>query len=488
MPEELILHEDRFFDSDPAVRDVARELYLEVKGLPIVCPHGHVDPRILAENEPFPDPAELILIPDHYIFRMLYSQGVSLEELGIPLREGPAVEVADGRAVEVADGGAVEVDRRKVWQIFADRTHLFAGTPTGLWLNHVLAELFGIDVKLDGGTAQEIYDGLDKKLKTPAFLPRALFDSFGIDVLTTTDGAADTLEFHRAIAESGWKGRVIPCFRPDALLQIEAEDWPARIDGLARAAGMEIGRYAGFIRALEERRRYFRTHGAVSTDHAVEIPFTEELSAREAEAIFGRALKGAATTEDATRFTAHMLIEFARMSVDDGLVMQIHAGSLRNHNRAVFDRFGPDRGCDIPVRTEFTRNLRALLDRFGNNRALTLILFTLDESTYSRELAPLAGHYPAVRLGPPWWFHDSIEGMTRFRRAMTETAGIWNTVGFNDDTRAFPSIPARHDLARRVDSNFLAGLVTRRVIDKPDAKRIGKALARDLAIEAYRLG
>jgi glucuronate isomerase len=175
------------------------------------------------------------------------------------------------------------------------------------------------------------------------------------------------------------------------------------------------------------------------------------------------------------------------MSAEDGLVMQLHPGSWRNHNRLIFEAFGPDRGCDIPVATEFTRNLRALLNKFGNHPNFRLVLFTLDESTYSRELAPLAGHYPAVRLGPPWWFHDSIQGMLRFRQRATETAGIYNTAGFNDDTRAFASIPARHDLARRVDSSFLAGLVARHIIEMEEAGEMIVDLACNLARDAYRL-
>jgi glucuronate isomerase len=471
MAEKLTLHEDRFFDSDPAVRKIARELYAGVRSLPIVSPHGHVDPALFSKNEPFPDPAELLLIPDHYIFRMLYSRGISLESLGIP----------------AADGTVRETDRRKIWRIFGEYYYLFAGTPTGAWLAHVFAGIFGIDVKLDAATAMEVYDRIGAKLAEPEYLPRALFDRFDIEVLTTTDGAADTLEHHRSIRGSGWKGRIIPCFRPDAVTDISKPDWKEKVEELSRASGVHIGSFRDFVRALEERRAFFRSMGAVSTDHAVVEPRTCELSPSETEAIFKRALKGKATAADAADFTAHMLMEMARMSVEDGLVMQIHAGSFRNHNRFVFGKFGPDKGCDIPVRTEFTRNLRALLNRYGNDRRLGLIVFTLDESTYSRELAPLAGHYPALRIGPPWWFHDSIEGMTRYRQRITETAGIYNTAGFNDDTRAFPSIPARHDLSRRVDCNFLARLAARHVIDIADAERMSRALAYDLAKESYRL-
>jgi glucuronate isomerase len=466
-----LLDENRFFDPDPSILRIARELYDGVKDLPIVSPHGHVDPRLFSGNNPFSDPTELILIPDHYAFRMLHSQGVPMESLGVP----------------TIDGTPVETDRRKIWKIFGERFYLFAGTPTGVWLNHEFATVFGIDEKLTGESAMRIYDRIDDKLRTPGFLPRAMFDRFGIEVLTTTDAAEDTLEHHRAIRASGWKGNVVPCFRPDAVVNLAASDWRLRIGRLAEASGIDIDGYPAYIRALEDRRLFFKSMRAVSTDQGVESPFTQEISAPAADRLFRRALKGKAAPEDARTFTAHMLMEMARMSVEDGLVMQIHPGSLRNHNRAVFERFGPDKGCDIPIQTEYTRNLRALLNRYGNDPRLTLIVFTLDETAYSRELAPLAGHYPAMKLGPPWWFHDSIEGMTRFRRQATETAGIYNTVGFNDDTRAFPSIPARHDLSRRMDSNFLAGLAARRVIDMDDARAMSRAMAYDLVKKAYKL-
>lgn len=466
-----VLHEDRFFDPDPGVRRVARELYHSVRELPLVCPHGHVEPRLLAENRRFPEPTSLLIIPDHYIFRMLYSRGIRLERLGIPTR----------------DGTPVETDARRIWQLFAEHYHLFRGTPTGVWLDHELYEVFGIRRRLSGRTAQAIYDEIDEKLSSPEFLPRALFERFNIEVLATTDAATDSLEHHRAIRDSGWGGRVVPSFRPDALLRIAAPGWSAEIAALERLHGAPVRDYASFIAALEGRRAYFRALGATATDHAVLEPYTERLPAAEAEALFDKALAGSATVADQRRFEAHMLMEMARMSCEDGMVMQLHPGALRDHNERIHARFGADKGADIPVATEYTRNLRALLNAYGNEPGFTLVLFTLDESTYSRELAPLAGHYPALRLGPPWWFHDSIEGMIRFRQQTTETAGIYNTAGFNDDTRAFCSIPARHDLARRVDANWLAGLVARHVIDMGDAYEMARALAYDLARETYKL-
>jgi glucuronate isomerase len=467
-----VLHEDRFFDSDPAIRHVARSLYEETRTLPLVCPHGHVEAKLLAENERFPEPASLIITPDHYLLRMLYSRGISMEDLGVPTR----------------DGNHPSRDPRDVWQLFAEQYHLFRGTPSGIWIDYELHELFDIRVKLDAETAQEIYDQIVAQLAKPEFRPRALFDRFGIEVLSTTDKATDSLEHHRALRLSGWTGTVVPTFRPDALLRIAANDWRDELRELERVEGRSIDSFAIFIDALESRRAFFKTMGAVATDHAVLEPFTERLPPNEADRIFQRARQGSVTGTDQRRFEGHMLIEMARMSVEDGLVMQLHAGALRDHDTTLFAGFGADKGGDIPVATEYTRNLRALLDEFGNNPRLTLILFTLDESTYARELAPLAGHYPAVKLGPPWWFNDSIEGMTRFRQQTTETAGFYNTAGFNDDTRAFCSIPARHDLSRRVDANFLGGLVARHTIDFADARGIARALAYELAKETYRLG
>jgi len=467
----LVLHEDRYFDAEPGVRRIARAIYEGTRELPVVAPHGHVDPATLAENRPFPEPAALLVTPDHYVVRMLYSRGVPMEALGVATR----------------DGTPAETDPRVAWQHFADHYHLFRATPTGAWLDYELYHLFGVRTRLSGQTAQRVYDQVLERLRSPEFLPRALYDRFNIEVLTTTDAASDTLEHHRAIRDSGWSGVVLPCFRPDATFRIGRPDWPAAIDALGRATGMPVVDYAGFVRALEDRRAFFRSLGATSTDHGVVEPYTERLPEEEAERLFQRGRHGEATADDQRRFEAHMLVEMARLSVGDGMVMQLHAGSLRDHNDLVFGRFGPDMGADIPVPTEFTRNLRPLLNAYGNDPRLTLVLFTLDESTYARELAPLAGHYPAVRLGPPWWFHDSVEGMTRFRQQTTETAGIYNTAGFNDDTRAFCSIPARHDLARRVDANWLAGLVARHVVDLSDAHAMARALAYDLARETYKL-
>jgi len=471
--EALVLHEDRYFDPDPTVRRVARTLYDEVRGLPLVCPHGHVEPALLADDAPFPEPTALLLIPDHYIFRMLYSQGVPMEELGIPTR----------------DGAPVERDPRRVWQRFSEHWHLFRGTPTGAWLTHELYDVFGVRVRLSAATGQRIYDEIAERLASAEFRPRALFERFNIEWLATTDAASDVLDSHRRLRASGWAygERVIPTFRPDAVFRVAAPGWADALAALERARGAPIPDYRAFVAALAERRAYFRSFGATATDHAVVEPYTERLSDEDAAALFARALGGEATAADQRHFEAHMLMEMARQSTDDGMVMQLHPGSLRDHNARVAARFGLDKGADIPVATEYTRNLRALLNAYGDDPRLTVVLFTLDESTYARELAPLAGHYPALRLGPPWWFHDSMQGMIRFRERVTETAGIYNLAGFNDDTRAFCSIPARHDLARRVDANWLAGLLARHVIDMSDAREMARALAYDLVRRTYKL-
>ncbi len=455
------------------MRRVARALYEEMKDLPIISPHGHVDPALLADNAPFPEPTALLVIPDHYIVRMLYSRGVRLEDLGVPPR----------------DGSEVESDPRAIWQRVADHWYLFRGTPSGAWLAHELHEVFGVRERLDGNTAQRIYDEIAEKLRSAEFLPRTLFEQFRIEMLATTDAAADPLAHHNRIRASDWKygrHRVIPTFRPDAVFRIAQPAWSADLRALESASGSTIASSDALVAALAERRRYFASLGATATDHAVVEPYTAQLFPEEAERLFQRARNGEATADDQRRYEAHMLMEMARLSTLDGLVMQLHPGSLRDHDSAVFQRFGADTGADIPVVTEFTRNLRPLLDRYGSDPRFSMVLFTLDESTYARELAPLAGHYPALRLGPPWWFHDSIEGMRRYREQVSETAGIYNTAGFNDDTRAFCSIPARHDLARRMDANWVGGLVARHLIEMDDAREIARALTVDLVRETYR--
>ncbi len=468
------MNPNRYFDPDPQQRSIARELYDTVAARPLICPHGHVDPRLFADPAySFGSPVDLLIIPDHYVFRMLYSQGIALESLGVPPSSPATVKV--------------ETDHRKIWQTFADHFYLFRGTPTGVWFNDELSNILGVDERLTGRTAQRIYDQIVAKLAAPEFRPRALFERFNIEVLCTTDAATAPLTHHQAIRASGWTGNIRPTFRPDGVVNLDALGWRNNVEALSAISGMQVRNYTTFIQALENRRAFFKSMGATATDHAALTPYTYELTAREADDIFQRALRGGATAEDATRFTGHMLLEMARMSIEDGLVMQLHPGSVRNHNAIIFEQFGLDKGADIPIGTEYTRNLRPLLNKYGNDPRLTLILYTLDESTYSRELATLAGHYPALKLGPPWWFHDSLNGMARYFDQVMETAGLYNTVGFNDDTRAFCSIPARHDVWRRASANWLAGLVARHFIDMDEAREMIEALAYGLVKQAYKL-
>jgi glucuronate isomerase len=467
----VLTREDRYFSADPEQRKIARQLYDSVKHLPLICPHGHVDPHILAvEHYDWGTPVDLLIIPDHYVFRMLYSHGITLESLGVPR----------------LDGGPVETDHRKIWQTVCDHWYLFRGTPTSLWLRDELQDIFGIDLKINSAHAQELYSAIAEKLRQPEFQPRRLFERFNIEVLATTDPATSQLEDHQRLRASGWSGRIIPTLRPDAVVNIQ-DGYEQQIQQLSQVSGVNIVDYRTYIAALEQRRHFFKEMGATATDHSAQSAYTERLSEREADAIFQRALKGEASSEDAYRFTGHMLTELARMSAEDGLVMQLHIGSLRDHNPDIFQRFGRDKGADIPIATEFTRNLKPLLDLYGRRADLTLLLFNLDETTYSRELAPLVGHYPALRLGPPWWFFDSIQGMRRYFDSVVETAGIYNTAGFNDDTRAYPSIPARHDVWRRISADWLASLVVQNIVDEEDAQAMATDLAYRLAKQTYKL-
>ena len=469
-----MLHEHRLFPAEGAAREIAARLYETVRGLPILSPHGHCDPQWFAENKPFPNPTALFIQPDHYIFRMLYSQGISLESLGVP--EGGTLG---------AKGDAA--DPREVWRIFAKNYFLFRGTPTRMWLDFAFETLFGLTERLGPGNADACYEAISKALQTPEFLPRALFERFGIEVLATTDAAVDDLKWHRQIRESGWKGRVLPTFRPDAVIDAEYLGFGENLQKLGEVTGEDVGCWEGYLNALRSRRAYFKSMGATATDHGHLTARTADLAEDEAARLYERIATGKFEAGDVELFQAQMLTEMAGMSVEDGLTMQLHPGSVRNHNLQVYERFGRDKGADIPAPTEYVRALRPLLNRYGNEPKFTLILFTLDESTYARELAPLAGHYPCLRLGPSWWFHDSPEGMMRFREQTTETAGFYNTVGFNDDTRAFLSIPARHDVARRVDCAFLGRLVAEHRLDEDEAMELAQELTNGLVRKAYRL-
>ena len=470
MARPLVFHDDRLFPADERTRGIARALYGQVKDLPILSPHGHTDPAWFASNDPFQDATDLLLAPDHYLYRMLYSQGIGLDALKVRSK-----------------AGAPDTDPREAWRLFASHFHLFRGTPSWIWLNHVFSKVFDFTEFLGAETADDYFDRINAALATEAFRPRALFDRFNIETLATTEGPHENLKHHAAIRESGWGGHVITAYRPDAVIDFEDERFGRSFDRFAEVSGQDVTSWRGYLEAHRIRRAAFIDAGATSSDHGHPTAATADLSDVDAEALFQSLLKGEVTPAKAELFRAQMLTEMAKMSLDDGLVMQIHPGSHRNHNAGLLASHGRDKGADIPSRTEYVEALKPLLGRLGNDPRLSIILFTLDETTYSRELAPLAGHYPVLKLGPSWWFHDSPEGMMRFREQVTETAGFYNTVGFNDDTRAFLSIPARHDVARRIDCAFLARLVTEHRLDEDEAHEVARDLAYNLVKKAYKL-
>ena len=471
MSQQLSLHPDRLFPSDATTREIARQLYQQVKDLPIVSPHGHTDPAWFAGNEPFQDATDLLIRPDHYVYRMLYSQGHSLESLGI----------------RTVDGTEVETDSRKIWHIFANNYQLFRGTPSRMWMDYVFLNVFSIDVELSPETADHCYDHINDCLARDEFLPRALFERFNIEVIATTESPLDNLAHHQVIKDSGWQGRVITAYRPDPVVDPDFEGFLDNLRRFGEITACDTSHYQGYLQAHRQRREFFKSMGTTSTDHGHPTATTSNLGEQAAAELYAKLLTGNYTSADAELFRGQMLTEFAGMSSDDDLVMQIHPGSFRNHNERVFQRFGRDKGADIPSRTDYVHALRPLLDKYGNEPRLNIILFTLDETVYSRELAPLAGHYPCLKLGPSWWFHDSPEGMRRFRQQVTETAGYYNTVGFNDDTRAFLSIPARHDVARRMDCSHLAELVADHRLKQSEAEELAVDLAYNLVKQAYKL-
>lgn len=469
MTNTTLLHPDRLFPSDSKTRDVARDLYATVKDVPIISPHGHTDPQWFSENQSFGDPVSLLLTPDHYVLRMLYSQGISLEEMGVRSKKGESA-----------------TDKRKIWKTFAKNFHLFRGTPSDMWLKHVFHEVFGIEKAFSEENADFYFDEMSAKLNSKAFLPRSLFDRFKIEVLATTDAATDDLSHHQKIKKD-WGRRVIPTYRPDGVIDPEHEDFTKNLKKFAEVSGEDVYSWKGYLTAHRKRREFFKQNGATATDHGHPTSRTLKLSDADGERLFSRITSGNVTAQEAESFRAHMLWKLAEMSHDDNLVMQLHPGSFRNHNTQLFETFGRDKGADIPGIIEFTHSLRPLLESFGNSTKFRMILFTLDETNYSRELAPLAGHYPCLRLGPAWWFHDSPEGMIRQRKQTMETAGFYNQTGFIDDTRAFLSIPARHDVARRIDARILAELVTEHRLSREDAIETIKDLNGKLAREAFRL-
>jgi glucuronate isomerase len=465
---------DPTFAIDQRHAAVARELYSAVRDLPLLSPHGHVDPGLLADDQPFPDPARLIIVPDHYVTRMLLSQGIPPARLGVPRR----------------DGGPVETDGRTIWRLLADNWHLFRGTPSRLWLERTFATVFGVETRLSSQTADEVYDAIAAKLAEPAFRPRALFEKFGIEVLATTESPIDDLGKHAKLAADGWGGpggRVITTFRPDNVVDMDHESFVDNVARLGEITGEDTGTYAGYLSALRRRREDFIEAGATCSDHGHPTARTASLTAADAAAVFARGLRGQATAADAETFRAHMLLEFARMSLDDGLVLQIHPGAVRDYNRQLFAEHGRDVGGDIPQATDYVHALRPLLEAYGMDPRLRVVVYTLDEYTASRELAPLAGGYPALFLGAPWWFLDAPDAMRRFREGVTETAGFYNTAGFVDDTRAFCSIPVRHDVARRVDAAFVASLVVQDRLPLDEAAETMADLAYHIPKRIFRL-
>nr|WP_200942558.1 glucuronate isomerase [Knoellia sp. Soil729] len=464
------LQPDRLLPADPGTRDVARRLYAATAGLPIISPHGHVPAEWLAQDTPFSDPTSLLLSPDHYIFRLLHAQGVPLADLGV---------------------GGTQIDEagsRPAWRLFCQNWPAFRGTASKFWMESVLAEVFGIEQQPSAETADLIYDQIAAALTTPQFRPRALTERFGISVLATTDDPVDSLEHHRTLAADPTVAtRVAPTFRPDRYLEAARPDFSELAKSLGVAADIDTSTYAGYLAALEDRRRFFKANGGVSTDHSHADVVTLTLERNEADRIYRAALTGDASEAEATAFRRHMLVEMARMATEDGLVMTLHPGSLRNHHTPTFDRFGPDTGHDIPIGVEFTRGLHHLLGRFGTTDGFQLVLFTLDETVFSREIAPLAGFYPSVYAGAPWWFLDAPEAVRRYRGAVTETAGFYRTSGFIDDTRAFLSIPARHDMSRRLDAAYLAQLVTEHRLTEEEAHETAVDLVTSIPSKAFKL-
>jgi glucuronate isomerase len=473
----LKLHPHRLFSSDSTVQTIAAELYDRIAGLPIISPHGHTDPSWFSNNDNFGNATELLIKPDHYVFRMLFSQGITLEQLGIAQHGERAVP-----------GEADSVDPEVVWQIFADHYYLFCGTPSGYWLDATFANVFGFSEKLCSENAQEYYQEIGRQVSSVSFKPRALLDRFNIELIATTEGALDPLEHHQALEGSDYAKRVITTFRPDDVVDASRADFNDNLIKLAQITGENLDSWQGYLAALRQRRAFFKAKGrATATDHGHPTALTCALSTSACETLYLKCRSGEATVQEQELFRGQLLTELAGMSVADGLVMQIHPGAYRNHNKAVLDKFGFDKGADVPMATEYVQALKPMLDQYGNNPKLNIILFTLDETTYSRELAPLAGHYPSVKLGPAWWFHDSPAGMYRYRQQVTETAGFYNTVGFNDDTRAFLSIPARHDVARRVDCRYLAELVANHQLTMDDAHTLAYELTYGLVKKAYQL-
>lgn len=421
-------------------------------------------------NEAFGDPTSLLITPDHYVTRLLHARGVALGDLGV---------------------GGTRLDETASRRAFAELCCAWedlAGTAVRSWLEAELVSLFDVDVVPSTSTADVVYDTIAAVLASDAFRPRALWDRFGLEVLATTDDPCSDLADHIALAaDPTWSGRIVPTFRPDAYLEPSRVGWADLVRRLGVAADIDTGTYGGFIAALEARRRFFVEHGATAADHSHADVESFTLSDAEATRIYAAALAGTATDAECTAFRRHMLSEMARMSCEDGLVMMLHPGVVRNHHRPTSERFGPDTGHDLPRRIDFVEPLRPLLERYGTNPGFHLVLFTLDETAWSRELAPLAGFYPSVHVGVPWWFLDAPGALVRFWDAIVDQIGFARTSGFVDDTRAFCSIPARHDVSRRIEAGVLARLVTTHRIGEGETLRIAARLVGDQPRQVFKL-
>ncbi len=463
----LAPHPDRLLPPDPGVRALARNIYQQVAGAPIFSPHGHVDAALIADNRPFGNPAELLITPDHYVTRLIHAHGVGLDRLGV---KNP------------------DADPREIWRLFCTHWHVFAGTVVRYWFESELSEVFGISVQPGAETADEIYDQLSAQLAKPEFRPRELFDRFNIAVLATTDDPASDLSAHKKLAgDPDFGGAVVPTFRADRYMSPDVPGWKGSLDELAGAAGIDTGSYSGLVEALKARRAYFKECGATATDSGMADAYAEPLPTADCERIHRAGIDGTVTAQDAAAYRRNLLYQLAAMAAEDGLVMQLHADVVRNYDDESFRRFGPDTGHDLPGPSTFTRGLRRVLNDFGRSETFRLVLFTTDETAFSREIAPMAGFYPSVYVGAPWWFIDTPAAIARFRAAATDSAGFSKTSGFIDDTRAYCSIPARHDMSRRVDAGFLANLVATHQLAEDEAYDIARDLVGHTPVSTFRL-
>lgn len=464
------LHPDRLFSPETVQRDIARDLYEDVRDLPIISPHGHTDPAWFASNAPFDDAASLFLTPDHYVLRMLRSRGISYDDLAVPRLDGDPVAAP-----------------RDAWARFAANYHLLLGTPSRLWIDHSMAWAFGLTEPLSADNADHVFDLIGERLKDDDMRPLAILDKARVECIATTEFALDPLDNHADLSRRGLIGRIRTTYRPDDVCDPDSGQFVTNLTALGNLTGCDVTSWGGMLDAHRARRKAFRGSGATATDHGVPSATCVDLGDDQKQALLDRVLSGPATPQDAALFRAQMLTEMAGLSVEDGMVMQIHAGSRRTTDPEMLRLRGPNQGSDIPVPVDPVRGLEPLLHKYGSAPGFRLIFFCLDETIYARELAPMAGYWPALMIGPPWWFHDSPRGIARYLDQLVETAGFRNLAGFNDDTRALLSIPARHDVWRRGVCNFLGGLVAQHTLSKTDARHIATWLSADAAKEAYGL-